>query len=244
MSKDKVTNEAVAAVSDDNDPKKRRNERAMAELKQRAKLMAVILCIAVICVGIAFLLFKEPPVESTEVVEVDGELNGHSYVDLGLSVNWADSNIGAEADTLFGDYFAWGEIEPKERYDEDNYTYIGHMMTSIERKRNHDAAANGFGRGWRMPTLEEVTELAEKCTWELEATDGRCGYRATGPNGNSIFIPADSASDGTKPIVTLWSSRIVEGDSLSAYALQVVDTMHRVVSMPAYRGLQVRAVTR
>lgn len=220
-----------------------RKQQALAELKQRTKIIAILFCASILVVAI-FFLFKEPPIDNSASREPDGVLNGHCYVDLGLSIKWAEANVGAEADTLVGDYFAWGEIDAKERYAEDNYTYIGHKQHSIERKRKHDAATNGFGRGWRMPTKDEVTELVEKCSWELEATEGRCGYRVTGPNGNSIFIPADNASEDAVPMVTLWSSYSVDGDSTSAYAIQVADTMRRVVATPAYRGLQVRAVTR
>lgn len=220
-----------------------RKQQALAELKQRTKIIAILFCASILFVAI-FFLFRQPPVDNSATSEPDGVLNGHCYVDLGLSIKWAETNIGAKADTLVGDYYAWGEIDTKERYDEDNYTYIGHKQHSIERKRKHDAATNAFGRGWRMPTKDEVAELVEKCSWALEATDGRCGYRVTGPNGNSIFIPADNTSVGDVPTVTLWSSYSVDGDSTKAYAIQVADTIRRVEAMPAYRGMQVRGVTR
>lgn len=35
-----------------------------------------------------------------------------SYVDLGLSVKWATFNVGATNENEFGDYYAWGEVEP------------------------------------------------------------------------------------------------------------------------------------
>ena len=43
--------------------------------------------------------------------------NGHEYVDLGLSVKWATCNVGATKPEEYGDYFAWGETQPKSNYD-------------------------------------------------------------------------------------------------------------------------------
>lgn len=42
-----------------------------------------------------------------------GYENGHQYVDLGLSVNWATMNVGAVAPQDSGDTGQWGvRIEP------------------------------------------------------------------------------------------------------------------------------------
>ena len=51
-----------------------------------------------------------------------GTINGHDYVDLGLSVMWATCNIGANSPEEYGDYFAWGEAETKARYIEPMIT--------------------------------------------------------------------------------------------------------------------------
>ncbi|MBO5674151.1 MAG: hypothetical protein J6S09_07670, partial [Paludibacteraceae bacterium] len=52
-----------------------------------------------------------------------------------------------------------------------------------------DAAYVNWGREWRMPTNDELTELRTLCTWEAETINGVKGAKVTGPNGNSIFIP-------------------------------------------------------
>ena len=56
---------------------------------------------------------------------VSGNYNGHDYVDLGLPSGtlWATCNVGAEVSEGYGDYFAWGETEPKTVYDWTNYKY-------------------------------------------------------------------------------------------------------------------------
>ena len=121
-------------------------------------------------------------------------------VDMGLSVKWANFNIGAFHPTHYGDYFAWGETEPKETYSWENYKWCDGTSTNMTKynatdgktilEAEDDAAYVQWGDKWRMPTEEEFTELREKCTWTWTTQDGVKGYKITGPSGNSIFIPA------------------------------------------------------
>ena len=132
-----------------------------------------------------------------------GTLNGYDWVDLGLSVKWATKNVGASSPSDYGGYYAWGETETKSRYDWDNcfdcldgkhdgrwgiYKIGG--KTSISPTSGHDAARENWGSTWRMPTLAECEELCNKCTWTWTSQGGHNGYKVTGPNGNSIFLPA------------------------------------------------------
>ncbi len=112
-----------------------------------------------------------------------GTANGHEWVDLGLSVKWATCNVGATKPKEYGNYYAWGETSPKSSYTSSNYTYSSNPTTL---PLNRDAVAVNWGGNWRMPTLNEIKELKEKCKWTWT---GR-GYTVTGPNGNSIFLPA------------------------------------------------------
>ena len=122
-------------------------------------------------------------------------LDKHAYVDLGLSVLWATTNLGATQPEEYGDYFAWGETDPKDIYTRDNYKWRDNTkynnsggLTSIQLE--DDAAHVNWGGDWRMPTKEEYSELIEKCTWTWTQHKGINGYQVTGPNGNSIFLPA------------------------------------------------------
>ena len=124
-----------------------------------------------------------------------GTINGHEYVDLGLSVLWATCNVGASSPSGYGNYYAWGETSTKSSYTSDNYEYdlgweeaqdIGENISGTE----YDAARANWGAAWRMPTLDELKELEEKCTWTWTSQDGHYGYRVTGPNGKSIFLSA------------------------------------------------------
>ena len=57
--------------------------------------------------------------------EIQNIINGHEAVDLVLSVKWAAYNIGASNPEEYGDYFAFGETEPKDEYTEENYMLYG-----------------------------------------------------------------------------------------------------------------------
>ena len=126
----------------------------------------------------------------------DPTVTSGTAVDLGLSVYWASCNLGAEKPEEYGDYYAWGETKPKSKYDKSTYSYynssldqyidIGEDISGTE----YDAAAVNLGSDWRMPTYDEMLELINKCIWEWSNINGINGYRVTGTNGNSIFMPA------------------------------------------------------
>ena len=48
---------------------------------------------------------------------------GLEAIDMGLSVKWANMNVGAENDTDYGTYFAWGEVI--------GYTVVGNTTTPV-----------------------------------------------------------------------------------------------------------------
>lgn len=132
--------------------------------------------------------------DSTSVLTADdgyavsGEIDGHYYVDLGLSVKWADRNIGASSSSAYGDYFAWGETETKDSYTSS--VTKGVKMDDIAGNAEYDAATANWGSKWRMPTIDEFEELVKKCTWVWTSRNGFNGYLVTGPSSNSIFLPA------------------------------------------------------
>ena len=111
-------------------------------------------------------------------------------VDLGLSVMWASCNVGANSPEGYGDYFAWGEVSPKAEYTEFNSLTFGKEFNDISGDPQYDAATAHWGGDWRMPTLAEQTELWDNCTWIWTSLNGVNGVKITGPNGNSIFMPA------------------------------------------------------
>ena len=140
----------------------------------------------------------------------------HPYVDLGLSVKWATYNIGASSPEEYGDYFAWGETEPKDVYDWSTYKWCNGSQNTLTKyctKREYgvvdnktaleledDAAYVNWGGEWRMPTQAELEELRTKCTWLPAKINGVSGREITGPNGNTLFLPYSGyCSEGKYP---------------------------------------------
>lgn len=123
-------------------------------------------------------------------------------IDLGLSVKWADRNLGAKSPGDVGDFYAWGEISTKSEYTWENYKdKIGqgmygpykesHFRSSIRRiDASRDAVTFKHGYPWRIPTSAEFQELINNCRWEYTGESKTRGYRIYGRNGNSIYIPA------------------------------------------------------
>ena len=147
------------------------------------------------------------PTESTTVATATSRVDsGHEWVDLGLSVCWATSNIGASSPGDYGDYYAWGVTTTKSDYSWSTYKYCNGSEKSMtkyctksdygtvdnrkELDSDDDVAHVKWGGNWRMPTYEELKELKEKCKWKWTKQNGHKGYKVTGPNGNSIFLPA------------------------------------------------------
>ena len=127
---------------------------------------------------------------------------GHEYVDLGLSVVWATCNLGAEKPEDCGDYYYWGETEPIVQEVSSlsevtsavntSYDYNG-MVKNNTLRPEYDAARVQWGGYWRMPTLNEICQLMDNCTWTWTTVNGVKGYRITskvrGHKRDSIFLP-------------------------------------------------------
>lgn len=132
-------------------------------------------------------------------------IGGVPYVDIGLSVLWAECNVGAESPDAFGDYFAWGETETKTLFWDTNNVTLGIDMADIGGDVAHDAARARCGTPWRLPTVTEFEELLARCRWKWTQATGTggipaagtqeksslvAGFRVTGDNGASLFLPA------------------------------------------------------
>ena len=155
--------------------------------------------------------------------EPTGYHEGHGYVDLGLpsGLKWATCNVGASNSSDYGDYFAWGKTSPKSTDVCDYHKVWG----DISGNPSLDAAAAKWGGGWRMPTKAEFQELIDNCTWTWTTHGGHHGYKVTGPNGNSIFLPAagwlDDGRSNIQPDIrgSYWSSN---EDSYLSFTYDVI----------------------
>ncbi len=150
-------------------------------------------------------------VDSVKLSVEKAPIVGLEYVDLGLSVKWASMNLGANSPYETGNFYAWGETQPKASYTNETYKYYQYDETDRYYKltkygfhskagivdykyrldMEDDAARVNWGSEWRMPTAEEMEELVNECQWEW-VNDLRLqfvGYKVIGPNGNCIYLP-------------------------------------------------------
>ena len=99
-----------------------------------------------------------------------------------------------------------------------------------------------------MPTKQELDELADKCVWTITTYDDVDGYKVTGPNGNSIFLPAaglryESSLNYVGEYGCYWSTTPYEGDSQFAYYLNFNSGSYDVGWFYRYYGRSVRPVS-
>ncbi len=158
-----------------------------------------------------------------EYAEHEEQKEVSEYVDLGLpsGLLWATKNVGANRPEESGYYFAWGETSPKNEYSWATYKYANGSEMSLTKYCNtpnygnvdyketldpeDDAATVNLGKSWRTPTLLEIQELREYCKWSRTTLNGVSGCKATGPNGNSIFIPSCGVMQFDTRFFTEWS---------------------------------------
>lgn len=191
--------------------------------------------------------------------EDGGRKNGHAYVDLGLSVLWATSNMGATLPQSSGDFYAWGETAPKGSFAWENYRWgdppTKYKDDGVERlAESDDAAFANLGRPWRMPTKAEMDELCstDNCTWSWTPRNGVNGYlvvsKKPGFEGNSIFLPAAGTSwnaAGVQEAGSMgyyWSSTANLSEPHDAFIIHIAQNFPRVVSNNRGAGCSIRPV--
>ena len=200
-----------------------------------------------------------------------GSYNGHDYVDLGLSSGtlWATCNVGANTPEGYGNYFAWGETEPKTTYNWSTYKYgngtswenpqltkycndhycgyNGFTDNLTVLQPSDDAATANWGSGWRTPTREQWQELLDNTTNTWTMRNGVNGRLFTASNGNSLFLPAAGDRwDGEIQLVgeygNYWSSSLSTGYPYNAGHLGFYSEIFISGDDPRYGGLSVRPV--
>ena len=197
----------------------------------------------------------------------NGTYNGYAYVDLGLpsGLLWATCNVGATTPEGYGDYFAWGETQPKDTYNWSTYQYCNGSNNTLTKYCNDpdygyngftdnlttllpedDAATANWGDGWRMPTKEEWEELKNNTTVTWTTQNGVNGRLFTASNGNSLFLPAA----GYRYISSLchanygyyWSSSLYTDGPYVAWILYFDSGGYSMYLSTRYCGQSVRPV--
>ena len=166
-------------------------------------------------------------------------------VDLGLSTKWAKYNVGASDEKQLGGLFGFGDMTG--------------FLTSINLedyasadiyKTDRDVANKVYGSWVTMPTIDEFEELFTECKkeWVEDTENHVAGYKFTGPNGNSIFLPA--AGTRTQGNVSgeglngyYLSGSINATDNRFAMAYSFDQNVARRTSTPVYQALAIRPVS-
>ncbi len=163
---------------------------------------------------------------SSSVSYSSGTENGHEYVDLGLPSGtlWATCNVGATKPEEFGNYYAWGEVEPKEYYGWSNYKYgsayialtkyctdsyygkDGFTDSKTTLDLSDDAAYVNWGGKWRMPTKAQQDELRSECYWVWARN-----YKNSSVRGYVVYKAKSSSDKGV--------SIYYDGTPSSSYSL-------------------------
>ncbi len=190
---------------------------------------------------------------------VDGVINGHDYVDLGLSVKWATTNVGATNPRVGGDLFSWGETEVKDVYTPETGKYHKNGRWNVCTKYNKtdglttldssdDAASVHWGDEWRCPTIEEWHELLSSCDWSSDGNNGIVGISKV--NGKKIILSRSTGckDDDTRRTTTegghYWSSSVNTTDFHRANAVICDNYLYTTCNINRFWGLAIRPVTK
>lgn len=182
-------------------------------------------------------------VKEFETKEYSFDVN-ELFVDLGLSTKWAKCNIGAAEPEEFGGLFAFGDMTGlNASKDIADYT-----VTSDIYKTANDIAYKVYDGKATMPSADEFEELIQKCTSEWTEVNGVSGCKFTGPNGNSIFLPAAGSrkgstitGEGSEGLYLTGSVNPTSSDFAVSY--DFASGVSAKATTPRYQALSVRAVT-
>ena len=177
-------------------------------------LYGVIAVLMIVLVAVLAFTKSKTNSISKRNVSTTGINNGHEWVDLGLSVKWASCNIGASNSDQYGDYYAWGENEPKDSFYWTNYKFCtsgdfrlnntlskyttdsdqGVVDNKLVLDSGDDVAHMKWGGNWRMPTKTEFEELINECSWiwvnGINVNGFKVFSKKRGYTDNYIFLPA------------------------------------------------------
>ena len=166
-------------------------------------------------------------------------------VDLGLSTKWAKYNVGASDEKQLGGLFGFGDMTGFQT----SINLEDYASADIY-KTDRDVANKVYGSWVTMPTIDEFEELFTECKkeWVEDTVNHVAGYKFTGPNGNSIFLPA--AGTRTQGNVSgeglngyYLSGSINATDNRFAMAYSFDQNSSRRTTTPVYQALAIRPVS-
>ena len=133
--------------------------------------------------------YNASPYSNEVTLEVKSAHAGHEYVDLGLpsGTKWATMNVGANAETDYGNWYQYGKGADQYAATSGQSVYAG-MEEPLS--LSLDTARQVWGGSWHMPTKAQCEELTANTTYEFTTVNGVSGGTFTASNGKYIFIPA------------------------------------------------------
>lgn len=189
----------------------------------------------------------------------------HQFVDLGLPSGtlWATTNVGAQSREDFGYYVAWGEYMEKPEYTWANYKWGegSHTLTRYCRESTNgtvdgmgtlldadDVAHRMWHYQWQVPSVNQIMELVDNCTWVWSSVNGVKGYYVFGRNNRSIFLPATGYVDGTDLCnvgtdAVYWTRELFHNNDAVAYGLLIEKGYRSWAIRERYLAMPVRPVT-
>ena len=169
----------------------------------------------------------------------------NDLVDLGLSTKWAKYNVGASSETELGGLFGFGDMTGFQT----SINLEDYASADIY-KTDRDVANKVYGSWVTMPTIDEFEELFTECEkkWVVDEKTHVAGYKLTGPNGNSIFLPAaGTRTQGTVSGEGLngyyLSGSINASDNKFAMAYSFDQNADRRTTTPVYQACAIRPVS-
>ena len=193
------------------------------------------------------------------------------FVDMGDGLLWRSCNLGAKTPSAFGDYYSWGEVKTKAKYDWDAYkwnvvnwsdSFTKYCFDSIYGNNSYsdnkillesadDAVAQVLKNGWRMPTREECARLFENpADYELSeiSVDGVRGVRILcKANSNWIFLPYAGYKEGPALLETghglyYWTSSLYSSSVTMGFTMSGSAAGYLIGGEERFKGLPIRPV--
>lgn len=193
------------------------------------------------------------------------------FVDMGNGLLWRSYNLGAKTPSAFGDYYSWGEVKTKAKYDWDAYkwnvvnwsdSFTKYCFDSIYGNNSYsdnkiiletadDAVIQVLKDGWRMPTREECASMLEdESAYECSevSIDGVRGMRILcKTNSNWIFLPYAGFKEGPALLETghglyYWTSSLCSSSVTKGFTISGGPEPAAIGAEERFKGLPIRPV--
>lgn len=192
---------------------------------------------------------SEPSLGSHSNEVTNGNVSGDipsDLIDMGTSVLWRSSNLGAEKGFEEGDYFSWRALSCAEYFGSDVWGYKQVIKKNISGLEEFDVVQSILGEGYRIPTVKEWKELMEICEHKLRVITikGRKYVKLiSAKTNNQLLLPIIGHVESEvcyDEFAQYWTSEQYSGKS--SYICQIHETGWALTYAPKWWGLPIRPV--